>query len=673
MGASGSRKIENSSLLDNSDFPSYDRSTIDSSSLNNSENRLHVDTEYYDKSSQQQDFSGLRTNYIMHLAGSPRCDASIEKIYARKKNLLQRKHLIDMELRRIERDIINWTSHLDANNVNRRHSCWILESRKSGDGKSSQPPQTAKSRSHSCSLLQCHKSGDRKWSFENVLRGLSRNSLRSNFNCSVEMGVPLSPLPCLWKQLSVTDKIAQALNSGLHTAVGTGNVMEVHRLIKKKVDVNNQNLDGQTPTMWAALAGSEESLFALIRAKADIRIRDSHGRTALFFAACEGFEMGVELLLDAQHSEDTLGYPNLNGVTPLLTAVENGHHSAVSLLLKKHLEVLNSDIPLDVRRKKWKHDRRVDRRNIYGETPLMLAATQGDPTLTEILLKAKSDVNARDRWGYTSLTEAVELGNLECVKKLVASTADVDCVTMSNPRTVIRIAVEASNLGILSVLLGAKADPNIYALNYSCSPLHTACESPNELSIKVVRMLLQNEADVNARNNESGQTPLHIVSQQGHSELCELLINYGAEVSLEDNNRQTPLSLALNAGKATICIMLKRHGAKMPEPTPEYIHKFPRSSLKPSRKVPDFKRVLDPLNLIDCSPTIGDPICSVPFQNHKPQNTEKPESLHYRNSSFFYAYKAPAMNPGILDSPIVNLAKLSEGMESSSELEEIFV
>jgi len=673
MGASGSRKIENSSLLDNSDFPSYDRSTVDSSWLENSVNRLNVDPEYHDTTSQQQDFSELRTNYIKHQAVSPRCGASIEKIYARKKKLLQRKHLIDMELSKIERDIINWTSHLDANSVNRRHSCWILESHKSGDGKWSQPPQTGKTRSRSCSLLQRHKSVDRKWSFEIAHRGLARNSLRSNFNCSVEMEAPLSPLSCLWKQLSVTDKIAQALNSGLHTAVGTGNVMEVHRLLKKNVDVNNQNVDGQTPTMWAALAGSEESLSALIHAKADIRIRDSHGRTALFFAACEGFEMGVELLLDAQHSEDTLGWPNLNGVTPLLTAVENGHHSAVSLLLKKHLEILNSDIPVDVKRKKWKHDRRVDRRNIYGETPLMLAATQGDPKLTQLLLKAKSDVNARDRWGYTSLTEAVELGNLECVKKLVASTADVDCVTMSNPRTVIRIAVEASNLGMLSVLLGSKADPNRYALSYSCSPLHTACESPNDFSIDVVTMLLQNDADVNARHHESGQTPLHIVSQQGHSELCELLIKYGANASLEDNNRQTPLSLALNAGKPTICIMLKKHGAKMPEPTPEYIHKFPRSSVKPSSKVPNLRRVLDPLNLIDCSPTIGDPICSVPFQNHKPQNTEKPENLHDRNNSFFYAYKTPAMNPGILDTPRDNLQKLSEGMESSSELEEIFV
>jgi len=135
MGASGSRKIENSSLLDNSDFPSYDRSTADSSLLYTNVNRSHVDTEYLYRTSQQQDFSKLRTNYIMHQAGSPRCDESIEKIYARKKNLLQRKHVIDMELRRIERDIINWTSHLDANSVNRSHSCWILESHKSGDGK----------------------------------------------------------------------------------------------------------------------------------------------------------------------------------------------------------------------------------------------------------------------------------------------------------------------------------------------------------------------------------------------------------------------------------------------------------------------------------------------------------------------------------------------------------
>jgi len=634
-------------------------------------NRLHADTEYHNSTSQREYFSKLRTNYIMNLAGSPRWGESIETIYARKKKLLQRKHLIDMELRRIERDIRNRTANLDVNSVNRRHSCSILERHKPGGGKWLKPLQTAHNRSYSFSPMLRWKR-DRKWSFENLHRQLAKNSARSISNCSVEMGAPLSPLPFLEKQLSVPNKIAQALNSGLHVAVGTGNAMEVHRLLKENVHVNNQNGDGQTPTMWAALAGSVESLSALISAKADIRIRDSHGRTALFFAACEGFEKVVKLLLCAPHSEDTLAYTDLNGVTPLLTAVENGHHITVSLLLKKHLEVLKSDIPPDVKRNKWKHDRRIDRRNIYGETPLMLAATQGNPKLTELLLKAKSDVNARDKWGYTSLTEAVELGNLECVKKLVASTADLNCVTTANPRTVVRIAVEASNLGILSVLLGSKADPNRYALSHSCSPLHTACESPNEFSIKIVTMLLKHEADVNARNHESEQTPLHIVAQQGHSELCELLLNYGAKTSLEDNNRQTPLSLALNAGHPDICIMLKGRGAKMPEPIPEHIHKFPRSSVKPSKKIPNLRRVLDPFNLIDCTPTIGDPICSVPYTNSKQQNTEKPESLHDRSSSFFYAHKTPTMNPGILKSPRDNWSKLDERRESSSESIKIF-
>jgi len=587
MGASGSRERKKSSLLDGSDFPSYNRITANPSLSDNNEDRLDVDMEYH-KSTSPQNFSGLKTNHTVHLAGLPRCCESMEMIYAQKNTLLQKKKLIDMELRRIERDIINKTSHLDASNLNRRHS---------------------------------------------------------------------SP-SCLQRHIAV--KFAEALNSELHAAVSTGNMMEVRRLLKKKVNVNNQNMDGQTPTMWAALAGSEESLSALISAKGDIRIRDSHGRTALFFAACKGFEKGVELLLKAKHSEDALPYPNLNGVTPLLAAVENGHNSAVSLLLEKHLEVMNSDIPPDVNRNKWKHARSVDRRNIYGETPLILAATQGDPKLIELLLKAKSDVNARDKWGYTSLTEAVELGNLECVMKLISSTADVNCVTTSNPRTAIRIAVEASDLGILSVLLRSKADPNKYALSYSCSPLHTACESPNQFTTKVVTILVQNNADVNARNHESGQTPLHIVAQQGDLELCELLIKYGAKSSLEDNNRQTPLSLASNAGKPTTCTILKRLGAKMPKQIPEYIHKFPRSIVKSNRNVSNFKRVLNPCNFIDCTPTIGDPIRSIPFYNHKLQNSEKTDSLHERNSSFFYACKTPAMSPGILESPKSNFSKLNE-------------
>ena len=70
------------------------------------------------------------------------------------------------------------------------------------------------------------------------------------------------------------------------------------------------------------------------------------------YAAREGFEKCTELLLGAEHSDETIAYPNLNGVTPLLIAVENGHTNVVRLILEKHRMVINSDIPPGVNQKK---------------------------------------------------------------------------------------------------------------------------------------------------------------------------------------------------------------------------------------------------------------------------------------------------------------------------------
>ncbi len=54
------------------------------------------------------------------------------------------------------------------------------------------------------------------------------------------------------------------------------------------------------------------------------------------------------------------------------------------------------------------------------QTALMLAARKANATLTEILLRLGADVNTQDDNGNTALMCAIECGNVEMVKMILA-------------------------------------------------------------------------------------------------------------------------------------------------------------------------------------------------------------------------------------------------------------
>ncbi|VBB18139.1 Ankyrin repeat [Yasminevirus sp. GU-2018] len=100
---------------------------------------------------------------------------------------------------------------------------------------------------------------------------------------------------------------------------------------------------------------------------------------------------------------------------------------------------------------------------------------------------------------------------------------------------------------IIEVLINKGADVN--ACNNSCgTPLHCAIMSGS--SEKIIEVLINNGANVNARNNY-GQTPLHYIDSASIDstsiESIKLLIKHGANVNAKDNNGDVPLFSAFYA------------------------------------------------------------------------------------------------------------------------------
>ncbi len=65
------------------------------------------------------------------------------------------------------------------------------------------------------------------------------------------------------------------------------------------------------------------------------------------------------------------------------------------------------------------------------EEQLVTAAKNGKTAAVQRLLAAGADVNARNEWGNTALTEAAVRGDRETVEALLAAGADVNVIVQA--------------------------------------------------------------------------------------------------------------------------------------------------------------------------------------------------------------------------------------------------
>ena len=196
------------------------------------------------------------------------------------------------------------------------------------------------------------------------------------------------------------------------------------------------------------------------------------------------------------------------------------------------------------------------------KTEVVEAAKSGD---AELLNEVLEELNSAERilavrdypFGRelktTPLINAVENGNLDCVKVLLKYKADTEgrgdfhlSDLFPYPYfwlcgTPLCVAAAYGNLEILSCLVENGADINA-ATNYvpGLTPLMFAVQ---ESHIDAVNYLLDQGADVNLQQ-ESGYTALHFAAAKGYFNALKRLVKNGADVKARDKNNRTPLMLA---------------------------------------------------------------------------------------------------------------------------------
>jgi ankyrin repeat protein len=380
--------------------------------------------------------------------------------------------------------------------------------------------------------------------------------------------------------LSVSSLGAAGGPAPLADAVQHRDKPAVLALLKAHADVNAPQSDGATALHWAAYLDDAETTALLIRAGAKVDIPNNYGVTPLALAASNGNAAILGQLLKGGAD------PNRTvraGETPLMLASRAGRSDAVNVLLRAGAQVEAKET--------WN-----------GQTVLMWAAAAGHAAVVQTLIEHKADIRARSNAGTTPLVFAVRRGEMAAVRALVDAGADVK-EKRSDGATALLVAVINGHEDLVDYLLEKGADPNVEGgsteltvqgvharpmeLKYRKltnnerdsegvtrgnifgKPLQAAVHVANwHISdqfvavkmdrLRVITSLLDHGADVNGRismeeprwsgaryrRHLAGATALLLAAKAADVEVMRLLLDYGADSTINTEENITPLMAA---------------------------------------------------------------------------------------------------------------------------------
>jgi uncharacterized protein len=268
------------------------------------------------------------------------------------------------------------------------------------------------------------------------------------------------------------------------------------------------NPNGETPVTLAIKRALPDLLKLLIDSGANLNLRNAAGFTPLTLAIVLRRTEAVTLLLAA--GADPSEKDGLGG-SPLNAAFVKNDLNLVKVLIVAKADVnallLSGDYPLhhvmytgdfDLIKQLHQAGANLDQYSQEGNTPLLLSLYIKQPKAMSALLEAGADPNKRNAKsnGNTPLIQACSLGNIEVVKQLIGTGADVNYPS-------------------------AEGD----------YPIYFAIRSGN---YQLVQLLVREGAHIEVRD-ETGRSPLQWALFYKNEELISILKKAGADSLYVDN------------------------------------------------------------------------------------------------------------------------------------------
>ncbi|MEO6811195.1 MAG: ankyrin repeat domain-containing protein, partial [Isosphaeraceae bacterium] len=332
----------------------------------------------------------------------------------------------------------------------------------------------------------------------------------------------------------------------------------------------------------AARHGRRSAVASLLAAGADANVKDRDGYTPLMHAAQEG---NADIVSDLIAAGAKVNVKSTEKSTPISLAV--GHADVLRVLLKAGAKVKPYDLTLAVVNGNLESIRLlIDAIRARKLTPdaetlsMAIWSDSGSIDIVRLLLDAGLDVNARDGSGRPVLVAAC-WKSIELARLLLDSGADVNARGENGIS-----ALSASMMGrpttLAQLLLERGADienrmdgnvkgetPLIRAAGFVHDALVTGLlKDPEKLAVvqanddKMIRLLLEHGANLEARDLEQGRTALIHAAANGREHAVRLLIDAGADLNAQDErNGRTALMCTAIEGHANVVRCLIEAGA----------------------------------------------------------------------------------------------------------------
>ena len=156
------------------------------------------------------------------------------------------------------------------------------------------------------------------------------------------------------------------------------------------------------------------------------------------------------------------------------------------------------------------------------------AAMRGDREAVRTLLRDGADVNAAQGDGMTALHWSALNGDLEMINVLLPAGASADPLTRVGRYTPLHLASSRGHGAVVGRLLDAGSKPAAVTAT-GVQAIHLAAQAGDPAA---VRALVGRGADVNARDQTHGRTPLVFAASQNRLDVITLLLASGADALL---------------------------------------------------------------------------------------------------------------------------------------------
>lgn len=343
--------------------------------------------------------------------------------------------------------------------------------------------------------------------------------------------------------------------TALHRSACNGHAICVNELLTAKATVDTQDRDGWTPLHYAFAKNHEDCILALVKANSSLDIKNVDGKTAFECTSDPDFKAQVMSKIDSyvQDQKKNLDFRLKKPDVIIFDYLKAGNVQGVKDLLCEDPKLINAKVVSTDN----------DKKDVDGDTPLIVASLHGNAACVRILLEYKADVNEQSKAGKTALIYASVNGNADCVKALLEYGVNVNMRSFYGNT----------------------------ALNYSSYYGR----------LEVVKLLLDAKADVDVANND-GKTALMNASSRGYKDIVDLLLAANANIKLTNNKGNTAVDVAktqsikdtiLNSSQSR-ALELEKVKAKEEEESrikiqEEILLKY-RESLSEAAKLAEFER-----------------------------------------------------------------------------------